>query len=225
MRRADRLFEIIQTLRSASGPLTAAQIAEELEVSVRTVYRDVSALQAMRVPIDGEAGIGYLLRAGYDLPPLNFDSEELEAIVVGLSLLDRTGDRGLKRAAQRVTHKIEALTLNAGRLKVSDWGAAPPERVDLAELRGAIREERKLHILYRDGTGTESERTVLPIAITYFVEVVVMTAWCTLREDFRNFRVDRIVELTVLEERFDGQGESLRRQWEAAQGLAASARP
>ncbi len=225
MRRADRLFEIIQTLRSASGPLTAATIAEELEVSVRTVYRDVAALQAMRVPIDGEAGIGYLLRAGYDLPPLNFDTEELEAIVVGLSLLDRTGDRSLKRAAQRVTHKIEALTLNSGSLKVSDWGAPTPERVDLAELRGAIREERKLQLTYRDGTGAETERKVLPIAITYFVEVVVMTAWCELREDFRNFRADRIAELTLLDERFDGQGASLRARWEAAQGLAATARP
>ncbi len=216
MRRADRLFEIIQMLRGSTKPVTAETMADQLEVSERTVYRDMAALQAMRVPIAGEAGIGYIMRPGYDLPPLNFDREELEAIQVGLSLLTRTGDRSLNQAAARVLAKIERMGEIEG-LRVSDWGALPPERIDLAELRAAIREERKLDLRYRDGEGTVTERRVWPIAITYYVEVVVMTAWCELRVDFRNFRGDRIESLTTLEEGFMGQGAALRARWEALQ--------
>ncbi len=222
MRRADRLFEIIQLLRRATRPLTAEAIAARLEVSERTVYRDMAALLAMRVPIAGEAGVGYVMRPGYDLPPLNFDSEELQAIQVGLSLLGRTGDRGLNAAARRVLGKIEAIGA-APALRVSDWGVPPPERVDLGDLRAAILEERKLLLVYADGAGRLTERRVRPIAITYFVEVVVMTAWCELRRDFRNFRGDRIQHLTPLDEHFRGEGETLRRAWEASQGLAADA--
>ena len=109
MRRTDRLFEIIQILRSEHKVVTARDIAGRLEVSVRTVYRDIQALQSMRTPIEGEAGIGYLMRQGYDLPPLNFSVEEVEAIVVGLSLVAQTGDKGLQRAAQQVSRKIDAL--------------------------------------------------------------------------------------------------------------------
>jgi len=109
MRRSDRLFEIIQILRSETQVITAGKIAARPEVSTRTIYRDIQALQAMRTPIEGEAGVGYLMRQGYDLPPLNFNVEEIEAIVVGLSLVAQTGDLGLQRAAQQVTRKIDAL--------------------------------------------------------------------------------------------------------------------
>ncbi|GAB5467283.1 MAG: YafY family protein [Rhodospirillales bacterium] len=214
MRRADRLFEIIQILRAARGPMTADALAAGLEISVRTLYRDVAALQAMRVPIEGAAGIGYVMRAGYDLPPLNFDSEELEAIVVGLSLLNRTGDRGLTQAAQRVTAKIEALNQDIGALRVSSWGVKEPEAVDLPTLRRVIREERKLAMVYVDRYGQETERTVLPLALAYLIEVVVLTAWCDLRQDFRHFRGDRIRSLTLLEERCIGQGATLRATWQ-----------
>ncbi len=221
MRRADRLFEIIQCLRGATQPMTAEAIAAQLEVSERTVYRDMAALQAMRVPIAGEAGIGYIMRPGYDLPPLNFDSEELQAIQVGLSLLVRTGDRGLNEAAARVLSKIETVG-EFDSLKVSDWGVLLPERVDLAELRAAIREERKLHLHYCDGARRRTERCVWPIAITYFTEVVVMTVWCELRQDFRNFRGDRIEQLSLLSETFVGQGDDLRARWEALLGSRQS---
>ena len=108
MLRTDRLFEIIQILRSESRVVTAAEIGARLEVSTRTIYRDIQTLQSMRTPIEGEAGIGYLMRQGYDLPALNFSADEIEAIVVGLSLVAQTGDKGLQRAAQQVSHKIDA---------------------------------------------------------------------------------------------------------------------
>ena len=212
MQRTDRLFEIIEILRGARRPLQAAAIAERLEVSPRTVYRYIATLQSMRIPIEGAAGIGYVMRPGYDLPPLNFAEEELEAIVVGLGLLARTGDRELQRAARRVLGKIESHRIPADSLRVSDWGIAGSESARLGELRTAIREERKLHIAYRAVDGAATERTVLPIVLTYHVEVAVLAAWCTLRRAFRSFRVDRIATLETLEERFTGEGETLRRR-------------
>ena len=142
MRRADRLFDIIQRLRTARGPMTAAALAEELEVTVRTVYRDVATLQARRVPIEGAAGIGYMLRRGFDLPPLMFTIEEIEAIAVGARLVSRTGDPGLQDAAASVLSKVTVVLperlreqLAAAPFFVSASGAPVPERVDLAGVR------------------------------------------------------------------------------------------
>jgi predicted DNA-binding transcriptional regulator YafY len=150
MQRTDRLFEIIQILRSESSVITANEIAARLEVSVRTIYRDIQTLQSMRTPIEGEAGVGYLMRQGYDLPPLNFNVEEIEAIVVGLSLVAQTGDRGLQRAAQQVSRKIDALRGSLESLQVSERGALVPEAVDVDLFRSAIREVHKLELCYRD---------------------------------------------------------------------------
>src|SRR5215216_3880726 len=147
MRRTSRLFEIIQFLRSARKPLTAAAIAETLEVTKRTVYRDVASLQAMSVPIYGEAGVGYVMRPGYDLPPL----------VVALSLLGRTGDKGLKAAAETIRAKVASVLPHSSKQPIDNvslyapaWGAAEPEDLDLSSVRRAIREERKLVISYCD---------------------------------------------------------------------------
>ena len=213
MRRTDRLFEIIQILRSENRVLTAAQIADRLEVSIRTVYRDIQTLQSMRTPIEGEAGIGYLMRQGYDLPPLNFNVEEIEAIVVGLSLVAQTGDRGLQRAAQQVSHKIDALRGKLESLQVSERGVLVPEAVDAEVIRGAIREERKLDIRYSDENGTESSRRVLPLAIIYYVHAMLLVSWCELRDDFRHFRLDRILACSGTDTRFTGQGDNLRERW------------
>src|ERR1700758_2914183 len=135
MRRADRLFDIIQRLRTARGPMTAAALAEELEVTTRTVYRDVAALQARRVPIEGEAGIGYVLRRGFDLPPLMFTLDEIEAIAVGARLVARTGDAGLQDAAESVLSKVTVVLpdvlreqLSSAPIFVSESGAPVPER-------------------------------------------------------------------------------------------------
>lgn len=221
MRRADRLFEIIQVLRSARRPLTGVQIAERLEVSARTIYRDIAALQAMRVPIEGAAGVGYVMRWGYDLPPLNFDAEETEAIMVGLRLLARTGDTGLQRAAARVTAKIDAGSKAAG-LEVSDWGVSSRGGVEISALRDALREERKLRLWYCDEHGRETERVVSPIAIVYYIEVVVLAAWCALRDDFRHFRTDRIARCDVLEERVQADMAALRDEWSRRREVGAA---
>lgn len=210
MRRTDRLFEIIQILRAAKGPLSSARIAERLEVSQRTIYRDIATLQGMRTPIEGEAGIGYILRKEYDLPPLNFDERELEAIVVGLSLLGRTGDTALQGAARRVLSKIDVSRAGADTLRVDNWGVPSERQGDLDQLRQAIRDERELWIRYRDGEDAQTERVILPIALTYYIEVVVLSAWCTLRKDFRHFRADRMLECRSLDRFFTGKGDELR---------------
>jgi predicted DNA-binding transcriptional regulator YafY len=220
MSRSNRMFQVIQALRSARKPLTAQALAERLEVTRRTIYRDVAALQAMRIPIEGEAGIGYVMRRGFDLPPLMFDADEVEAIVVGLALLQRTGDHGLLAAAASVgakidqvlpRHSVDAMGGNA--LQVSNWGAAVPG-VDMKALRRAIREERTLRLTYRDGNGRPTERVVKPIAMIYYIEVAVLVAWCELRGDFRHFRVDRVASCKLLTERFAGEGIALREGWE-----------
>jgi predicted DNA-binding transcriptional regulator YafY len=211
MRRTDRLFEIIQILRAAKAPISAAAIADSLEVSQRTIYRDIATLQGIRTPIEGEAGVGYILRKDYDLPPLNFDERELEAIVVGLSLLGRTGDTALQAAARRVLAMIDVTRAGVDTLRVSDWGIPARHQGDLDQIRQAIRDERKLRINYRNAKDEESQRIILPIALTYYIEVVVLSAWCTLRKDFRHFRADRISGCRALEQFFTGKGDALRK--------------
>lgn len=160
MRKASRLFEIIQILRLARQPVTAAMIAAQLEVTVRSIYRDIAALQAMRVPIEGGRGIGYILRPGFDLPPLMFSIEEMEAIVLSLALLERTGDSELKQAAKRVSAKIAGAVppplrqaFDANALHVSGFAAPAFGTIDLALVRRAIRDEEKLDLSYRDEMG------------------------------------------------------------------------
>jgi len=215
MRRTDRLFEIIQILRSEHKVITASEIAARLEVSVRTVYRDIQALQSMRTPIEGEAGVGYLMRQGYDLPPLNFSVQEIEAIVVGLSLVAQTGDRGLQLAAQGVSRKIDALRGSLESLQVSRREPLVPQAVDPELIRGAIRAERKLDLRYRDEHGNDSSRRVLPLAIIYYVHAMLLVGWCELRADFRHFRLDRVLACSAADDWFRGKGERLRERWKA----------
>jgi predicted DNA-binding transcriptional regulator YafY len=211
VRRADRLFDIIQRLRTARGPLTAAAIAEQLEVTVRTVYRDIAALQARRVPIEGAAGIGYVLRRGFDLPPLMFTTEEVDAIVTGARLVRRLRDPRLQEAADSVLAKV-ATVLDAP-VFVSSGSTPVAEGVDLAEVRSAIHAARKLRIGYLDGQGLRTQRTIWPIAMAYYVDVTLIAAWCELRNDFRHFRVDRIVRSTLLDERFPTDHAKLLADW------------
>ena len=224
MTRSLRLLDIIHLLRHAKAPMTARAIARSLEVTPRTIYRDVVALQAMRVPIEGAAGVGYVMRAGLDVPPLMFTADELEAVAVGLSLLGRTRDGGLQAAAARVTRKIAdvlqpdgARHIEASGLAVSPWTAVPAADVDLSLLRRAIREERKLRFRYRDATTACTQRTVCPVALTYFVDSVVLAAWCELRGAFRHFRPDRMEDCREAGDGFRGQGGRLRAAWQASQ--------
>lgn len=220
MRKASRLFEIIQILRLARKPVTAAEMAATLEVTPRSIYRDIAALQAMRVPIEGGRGIGYILRPGFDLPPLMFSIEETEAIVLALALLARTGDAELKAAAGRVNQKItgavpEPLRLAFRNQALHAWGtvAPSPTGVDLALVRRAIRDERKLGVDYRDELGRATERTIRPIALIYYSETANIVAWCELRQAIRNFRADRVEHCEATDDYFPGEGEGLRDLW------------
>lgn len=220
MRKASRLFEIIQILRPARKPVTAAAIAAQLEVTIRSIYRDIAALQAMRVPIEGERGIGYILRPGFTLPPLMLSIEETEAIVLALALLDRTGDTELRRAAKRVNRKIAAVVPEPlGRTFSADalhaWGtvAPAPDAVDLALVRRAIRDEQKLLIGYRDEAGNATQRVIRPIALIYYSQTANIVAWCEMRDAVRNFRADRVTHCEAREDFFPGQGDRLRQVW------------
>ena len=222
MRRSDRLFDIIQRLRTASRPTTAATLAAELEVTPRTVYRDIATLQARRVPIEGAAGVGYVLRKGFDLPPLNFTIDEIEAIAVGARLVHRLKDPKLREAAQSVLGKVTAVVPERLRphiadapIYVSPGMTAEAEGADLAEVRAAIRDSAKLYISYADEQGRRTNRTIWPIAMAYYVDVTLVGAWCELRADYRNFRVERIVSSRVLDERFDQDNGRLFREWSA----------
>lgn len=222
MPRTGRLFEIIQILRTAAAPVRAEDLAGTLEVSKRTIYRDIAALQAMRTPVEGEAGIGYMLRKGYDLPPLNFDEEELEALHVGLAMLMRTGDGALQKAAARVSHKIKDVHATADWLQVAPWGAPldDPEQgcVSKALLRQAVRESRKLQLTYLSPESGESCRTLRPLALIYHIDCTMLAAWCELRGGFRHFRTDRMLAADVLEDGFTPEAGALRKLWMEQEG-------
>lgn len=217
MPRTDRLFEIIQILRAARLPVRAEDLAQQLEVSKRTVYRDIAALQAMRTPVEGEAGIGYVLRKGYDLPPLNFDEEEMEALHVGLAMLMRTGDGALQQAAARVGRKIADVHASAEWLQVAPWGAPQddPELscVSTALLRRAVRSARKISLAYVDKNGQRSCRVLRPLGLIYHIDCTLLAAWCELRGGFRHFRTDRMLSADLLEDGFADQAQSLRKLW------------
>jgi predicted DNA-binding transcriptional regulator YafY len=228
MRRADRLFDIIQALRTEGAPMTAATLAERLEVTVRTIYRDVATLQARRVPIEGAPGLGYVLRRGFDLPPLMFTSEEIEAIAVGARLVGRTGDPGLQDAADSVLSKVLVVLpaalrayLAAAPFYVSSSGAPAAGSADLTAVRQAIRAERKLRIAYVDEKEARTERTIWPIAVAYYVQATLIGAWCELRRDYRHFRADRITSLSVLDEAYPSDNGRLMAEWLALRKTGA----
>ena len=210
LRRADRLFDILRILRSATGPLTAAAIADQLEVTVRTIYRDVATLQARRIPIEGAPGIGYVLRRGFELPPLMFTEDEAEAIAVGVRMLARTGDPGLQKAAESVLSKVTLVVpdllreyLSATPVYVSKSGAPVPAQRDLPTvIRHAIRDSRKMRFLYEDESGRRTRRVIQPFAVAYYVEATLVCAWCELRNAIRHFRTDRVLSAEVLDEAF-----------------------
>lgn len=212
MRRTERLFQIIQILRRRERAVTAQAMATELEVAVRTVYRDIAELQAQRVPIEGSAGIGYLLRDGYDLPPLMFGEDEIDALVMGARIVESWADPALARAAGDVLAKIAAVVPQGLRPRVMGMAlAAPPSgrrpepKVDVATLRRAVREQRKIEIDYLALDDTPSVRTLWPLSLAFFPPVWLLVAWCEMRVDFRSFRVDRIERLTVQDERYPQQ--------------------
>lgn len=208
MRRADRLFEIIQLLRR-KPTVRARELAEALEVSDRTIYRDIQDLIASGVPIQGEAGVGYVLKAGFDLPPLMFKEQEIEALVLGARIVESWADAELAEAATDAIAKIEAVIPERLRGYMANIALVAPQShhmeplsLDLAELRRAVRNLLKVHFRYTDVIRQKTERTVRPLSLAYFGPVWILAAWCELRDDFRTFRLDRIEGFAVTAERF-----------------------
>jgi predicted DNA-binding transcriptional regulator YafY len=211
MRRADRLFQVIQLLRRRNVA-TAAWLAAELEVSERTVYRDVRDLMLSGVPIEGEAGVGYILRRGFDLPPLMFTDPEIEAMVLGARVVTSWGDAGLAKAAAEALARVEAVLpdrlkarLNGTPLYAPGFHVRPKVMAALADIRAAIEARRKLHLDYTGADAIETERTVRPLGLFFWGSGWTLTGWCELRSDFRNFRLDRIRELKTLPQRFEDE--------------------
>jgi predicted DNA-binding transcriptional regulator YafY len=209
MRRADRLFQIVQYLRGRRLT-TAAQLAGWLEVSERTVYRDIRDLAISGVPVEGEAGVGYRLRPGFDLPPIMFTMDEVEALVAGARMMETWGGPALGRHARSAMAKI-ALALPAARreeierTKLFAPGFLVPKdaAAGLETVRQAILQRRKLHIEYVDGAHRASTRTLDPLALYFWGTTWSVAAWCESREDFRIFRLDRIRSLQMGGEKFD----------------------
>ena len=199
MRRAERLFRLVSELR-ARGVCRAEDLAAYFEISVRTVYRDIGHLQASGLPIEGEAGVGYLLRPGFDLPPMTFTFEQLDALAIGLSFVEVAGDTSLSDAAREVRAKLQASLPEPDKRKLEnaplfasrrEGRAAPSMKV----IRRAIRERNILHLRYEDADGGLSDRRVRPLAIWAFTDGWLFAGWCELRNDFRSFRLDRISAL------------------------------
>lgn len=208
MRRADRLFEIIQILRRRKLA-RARDMAEKLEVSERTVYRDIRDLMASGVPIEGEAGVGYILRGGYDLPPIMFDEDEIEALVLGVRIVESWADPTLADAAGKVIAKVEAVLPERLRRHMAGTALlaprnhyAEPLTVDISDLRDAIRAMHKVAFSYSDRDGVATRRKVRPLALAFYGPVWLLASWCELRQDFRAFRLDRMTDMAVLDEAF-----------------------
>lgn len=226
MSRSQRLLDLLQLLRRYRYPVSGSTLSEELGISLRTLYRDIATLQAQGAAIDGEAGVGYILRPGFVLPPLMFTTEELEALVLGSRWVARRGDGPLSLAARDALAKIANVLpdelradLDASTLLVGP--NKPLEDNDLPTIREAIRKERKIHIDYQDQAGQSSSRILWPFALGFFERVRVVVAWCELRQDFRHFRTDRLASVTALEERYPRSRQRLLQEWKESQGIPA----
>jgi predicted DNA-binding transcriptional regulator YafY len=218
--RAQRLLDLIQVLRRHRHPVSGATLAEATGVSLRTLYRDIELLKAEGAHIDGEAGVGYVLRPGFMLPPLMFSEEEIEALVLGSRWVHQRADRALADAAANVLAKIGAVlpkdlreTLDESGLLIGPGDPIAAGDAQLPKIRQAIRTERKIGLSYRDNNGADSKRIIWPFALSFFEKVRVVVAWCELREDFRHFRTDRIIVLNMTEKRYPRRRLAMLKEW------------
>lgn len=217
MRRADRLFQIVQLLRKRRTVVTAARLAERLGVSERTIYRDIEALQASGTPIDGEAGVGYRLRPDYNLPPIMFTRDEIHAIVIGVRIASQVGDRQLAHACDSVLAKVaDVLPADLAPILSDAHFYVPPvsrlraQSDALSTVREALTDKRTLTIRYADEKGRASERVVRPLGVFFWGRTWTMAAWCESRRAFRNFRIDRMASAELGTAFTDRPGQSLR---------------
>ena len=201
--------------------MSGASLAEELGISLRTLYRDIETLKAEGAHIDGEPGVGYVLRPGFMLPPLMFSEDEIEALVLGSRWVSERADATLGHAARNALAKIGAVLPDDLRDRLDDSGLligrgeTVPSTVELPAIREAIRRERKLRISYVDVQGAETKRTIWPIALAFFERVRVVVGWCELRSDFRSFRTDRIAALKPSDTRYPKRRQALVKDWRA----------
>ena len=228
MAKAARLLALVQVLRRHRRPVATAVLAAELGVSERTIYRDIGALRGQGADIAGEAGVGYVLRPGFLLPPLMFSAEEIEALVLGARMALEHGDPALARAAENALSKVsnvlpddlremaDGVGLLAGPVHTQDTAFDP------AVLRSAIRRERKVRVEYVDAKGARTRRVIWPIAIGYFRDARVAVAWCETKDSFRHFRLDRITAFGVLESRFPRPRRVLLSEWRKLEGIESS---
>lgn len=226
MSRSGRLFELLQALRRHRHPTSGRALADELGVSIRTLYRDIATLQLQGADIEGEPGVGYIMRPGFVLPPLMFSEDEIEALVLGSRWVAERGDDRLGAAARNALAKISAVlpadlrdTLDATALLIGPGTSGGADGVDLAVVRKSIRAERKLRITYRDGNAQETERIIWPFAVGFFDRTRVVAAWCEMRQDFRHFRTDRIAGLAAMETRYPRRRQALLKEWRQREGV------
>lgn len=229
MSRAERLLQLMQVLRRHQAPVRGQALAESLGISLRTLYRDMASLQAQGARIEGEPGVGYQLRPGFMLPPLMFTEDEIEALVLGSRWVAERADAELAEAARNARAKIAAVIppelrreLEASSLLIPPGASAPAGDLELAQIRRAIRGERKLLLTYRDQKGGDSTRTIWPFALGFFEHTRVVVAWCELREGFRHFRTDRIQALTVSAERYPRHRRDLLQAWRESEGIGTA---
>jgi predicted DNA-binding transcriptional regulator YafY len=227
MSRAERLLELIEVLRRHRQPVSGRTLAGELDISIRTLYRDIATLQAQGAVIEGAPGLGYVLRPGFVLPPLMFTADEIEALVLGSRWVSDRSDARLAAAARNALAKITAVLpadlhddADNTALLVGPVAATAASDVDVATIRQAIRSERKLAIVYRDSNAAETGRTIWPFALGFFDRAEVVAAWCELRAGFRHFRTDRIVALTPTEIRYPRRRQALLKEWRTVEGIA-----
>jgi predicted DNA-binding transcriptional regulator YafY len=228
MTRAERLLRLLQLLRRYRHPVSGQILAEEIGVSIRTLYRDIASLQAQGATIEGEPGVGYVMKPGFVLPPMMFSSEELDALVLGMRWVADRCDKTLSAGALSTLAKVAAVLptelrreLEESSLLVGAPLKRPAHKVSSDLLRAAVRAEQKLKITYVDGSGVHSQRVVWPFALVYFDQARVLMCWCELRADFRNFRSDRISDVERMEERSPKRRATLLREWRKVNDAAS----
>lgn len=226
MSRAQRLLDLIQALRRHRQAVAGAVLADELGVSLRNLYRDIEALKAQGAHIDGEAGVGYVLRPGFMLPPLMFSEEEIEALVLGSRWVSERADGPLGKAARNVLAKIGAVLpadlkdgIDASGLLIGPGEPIAAGDAGLATLRQAIRSERKTQIVYADEQANATRRTIWPFGLAFYDRVRVVVAWCELRDGYRHFRTDRIIRLDVTADRYPRRRAALLKEWRTSRGI------
>jgi len=226
MARSERLLTLLQTLRRYRRPVSGAVLATETGVSIRTLYRDIASLQAQGALIEGEPGLGYVLKPGFMLPPMMFSQDEIEALVLGSRWVARAADPRLASAGADALAKIADVLPQEMRDEIETSTLLvhlrPPvaDKADLGAIRKAIRSERILKLTYSDESGAVSVRDIWPFALSYFEQVRVVVAWCELRKDYRHFRTDRIVEMIPQDARYPRRRAVLLKEWRDQQDIA-----